>query len=268
MAEKNAWLINLGEDDHAAHRVAAQLHTYGLTVKGQHWPAQPQAWLVSAQEAAEAGAAVVLVSGPQARYDDRAVRRGLALFRLALQSRLERSINGFTLLADPPKEGAGPGTAPHDSVAAGTAVLDDWVPLAPAGWQAKLVARAHAPAAPTWPVRLGLHAHERLGVWLEVHPVPDQSARGALVGVAGNQAKIDFHAVGPAGRLPPRTVNEYELQGLEFDASGHAFSAWGLRNPLTPADSYYVRLDGEPDMLAIGELPDGDPDGVHLVTLG
>lgn len=260
MADKCAWLINLGTDDKAAQAAAVLLGPYGLTIKGQRWPADKQAWLGSAQEAAEAGAAVVLVVGPAAQYAQPAIRRGLALFRLSLQSRCRRPVNGYTLFTDDP--------AAADSPRAGYAVLNDWACINGTRWQAKVVARAHAPVAASWPARLGLHAHERLGVWLETHPSPGSTSPGALVGVAGNEARIDFHAVGPAGGMPQRTVNEYELQGLQFEAGGLSFQAWGLRNAIPADHSYYVRLDGEPDTLAIGTLPEGEPGDVSLITLG
>jgi len=260
MADKCAWFINLDEDDAAARLAAAQLGPYGLAVKGQRWPAGDKAWLGSAQEAADAGAAVVLVAGSPARQADAAVRRGLALFRLALQTRLGRAVNGFALLT------GDPGAA--DEPPAATTVLGDWARLEGTRWQAKVVARAHAPIAPSWPVRLGLHAHERLGIWLEAHPAPGRTASGALVGVSGNGAAIDFHAVGPAGGMPERSVNEYELQGLQFEAGGRAFQAWGLRNAIAPDHSYYVRLDGEPDTLAIGTLPGGELEDVSLIAVG
>lgn len=258
MADKCAWFINLDDNDTAARLAAGQLGPYGLAVKGQRWPAEEQAWLASAQEAADAGAAVVLVIGASARHAEPAVRRGLALFRLSLQTRLNRAINGFVLVTDQ----AGASQTP-----AGTSILGDWIPLDGARWQAKVVARAHAPIAPAWPVRLGLHAHERLGIWLETHPAPGATAPGALVGVSGNGAAIDFHAVGPAGGMPERTVNEYELQGLQFEAGGQAFQAWGLRNAIAPDHRYYVRLDGEPDTLAVGTLPDGEPGDVSLIAV-
>ncbi|WP_322997250.1 hypothetical protein [Castellaniella sp.] len=258
MTEKCAWFINLSDDEHAAQAAALQLKPYGLPIRGQRWP-QGLAWLAAAQEAASANAAVTVVFGLASRYADPALRRDLALFRLMLQTQAGHAINGFTLLTDD--------TPDAPQAMPGLAVLDDWTPLS-AGWPAKLIARAHAPIAPRWPAQLGLHAHERLGVWLETHPQPGHTASGALVGVAGNQAKIDFHAVGPKGGLPSTTDNQYELRGLQFTVADTAFEAWGLRN-LIPADErYYVRLEGDPDLLAIGSLPDGEPDDVALIRLG
>lgn len=258
MTEKCAWFINLSDDEHAAQAAAQQLKPYGLPIRGQRWP-QGLTWLAATQEAASANAAVIVIFGPASRYADPALRRDLAMFRLMLQTQTGRAINGFTLLT---------GDAPATPQATSRmAILDDWTPL-PEGWPAKLVARAHAPITPSWPVQLGLHAHERLGVWLAAHPQPGHTSPGALVGVAGEQSKIDFHAVGPKGNLPVNTDNQYELRGLQFTVADTAFEAWGLRNPI-PADArYYVRLEGDPDLLAIGSLPDGEPDDVTLIRLG
>ena len=258
MSTKCAWIITLGPDDTPAQRAAAQLATYGLAPKGQRWSTQTGNWVASAQEAAQASAAVIIVAGDMALYNDPVVRRQLALFRLALQTHRQCTVNGFILATEPPP-------APTGNI---VGVLDDWATITDSRWVAKAVARAHAPVAPAWPVRLGVYAQERLGVWLETHPAPGQTAKGALLGVSGNNATISFQAVGPAGSLPPKTVNEYALQGLKFEAAGFPFEAWALQNTLTAGDSYFVRIEGEPDTLAIGSLPDGEPDDVHLIRLG
>lgn len=259
MADKCAWFINLSDDEQAAQAAAQQLKPYGLPVKGQRWPAG-LAWLAAAQEAVAAGAAVTVLFGSAERFADPALRRDLALFRLMVQTQLGKPVNGYTVLSGETAQAQHPWPK-------GQAVLDDWQPLAGSTWAAKLVARAHAPIAPVWPFRLGLHAHERLGLWLETHPSPNQSTEGAVLGVAGNQAKIDFHAVGPRGSLPARTDNQHELKGLCFQAANQDFNAWGLANTITPGHSYYTRLDGEPDILAAGTLPAGELDGVSLLHL-
>lgn len=259
MSNISAWIITLGSDDAAAQVAAARLAAYGLTPRGQRWSSDTDSWIASAQEAAQANAAVVIVTGDMAMYNDPATRRQLALFRLALQTRRQSAVNGLILAA----------TAPPQPTAGDTAgVLDDWQIITGTPWQATAVARAHAPKQPAWPVRLGVHAQERLGVWLETHPSPGQAASGALLGVSGNNSAISFHAVGPAGTLPDRTVNEYQLQGLKFDAANRPFDAWALQNTIAPNESYFVRIEGQPDVLAIGTLPGGQPDDVHLLRLG
>ena len=258
MTQKCAWFINLSDDETVAQAAAQQLRPYGLPVQGQRWP-QDLSWLAAAQEAAAAQAAVIVVIGSAQRFAEPALRRSLALFRLMLHSQAGQALNGFTLLTGEP--------APASGQPAPLAILDDWQPLS-GNWPARLVARAHAPQAPAWPVQLGLYAHERLGVWLETHPHPGQTADGALVGVAGNEARIDFHAVGPQGGLPSTTDNQYELKGLQFTAADTAFEAWGLRNPIPPDARYYVRLEGDPDLIALGTLPDGELQDVTLIRLG
>jgi len=259
MAEKCAWFITLEEGNAAAQAAAAQLRPYGLPVKGQRWPNnEDNAWLASAQEAAQANAALVVVVGSAAHYSKSAVQRDLSMFRLTLQTLLGRVVNGLTLLAGQTEsvQQTRPG------------LLDDWQPAADARWPVKAVARAYAPVAPAWPVKLGLHAHERLGIWLETHPAPGTTASGALVGVAGNDADISFHAVGAAGKLPERTVNEYALEGLKFNVDEVDFNAWAVQNKVGPNESYFVRLEGKPSYLALGTLPGGEVDDLHILRLG
>lgn len=258
MSNKCAWIITLGSDDQPAQGIAVQLAKYGLQPQGQRWSTEANSWVASAHEAAHANAAVVIITGQLALLADPAVRRQLALFRLALQTHRQCFINGFIV-----------GTPPvFEAVANTTSILDDWQCVTDTHWTAKAVARAHAPIKPAWPVHLGLHAQERLGTWLETHPTPGHTAAGALLGVSGNNASPDFHAVGASGALPQKTVNEFELKGLKFDARALPFEAWALQNTLMPDQSYYVRIEGEPDFLAVGSLANGEVGDVHLIRLG
>lgn len=259
MTDKCAWIINVGQNDTAAKAVAAQLAQYGLPAKGQAWTTgESDQWVASAHEAAQQNAAVVVLLGAADALNDPPLRRRLALFRLALQTLRGAAVNGITLVT---------GGGALESGGSRTGLLDDWLTAADARWPARAVARAHAPVSPKWPVRLGMHAQERLGAWLEIHPTPGETARGALLGVSGEGASISFHAVGPSGGLPERSVNEYELQGVTFEAGGLAFTAWGLQNLIGPGQSYYVRIEGTPDHLAIGTLPNGELEDVTLLSL-
>jgi hypothetical protein len=264
MADKCAWMIVWGDGlDAEAQAVAATARQYGLVVKGQRWPTtEKQAWLASADEAAQANAAVILLVTTPAAFAQPDVRRTLSLFRLSVQTRLARRVDGFVFAYGEP---AAPEVEPES---AGVAVLGDWATVAPGDrWVARAVARAHAPSKSNLPVRLAVFAQERIGVWLEVRPSPAGEIYGCLTGVSGNGAKITFHAVGSAGHLPERTVNEFELKGVTFEAVGHSFEAWGLQNKIASDQSYFVRLDGEPDYLAIATLPDGELSEVDCVRL-
>ena len=261
MADKTVWLITLGEVDVIAQSVAQGLRAYGLTVEGQRWPVdQPQIWMPSAQEAFQAHASLIVLVADPVLYANPGVRRSLALFRIALETYLNRRVDGFVLPSDD-------SAVTEALTGPGTLYLADWIIPTTPTWIAKAVARVHSPSRNPLPVRIGLYAHERLGVWLEVSKEPAAECEGFLVGVSGNDAKIDFHAVGPSGKLPDRSVNEYELQGLTFDVGGLSFVAWGVQNRFGERDSYFVRLDGEPDYLAIGHLPGGELSEVDLVRL-
>lgn len=258
------WLLFLDDAEPLGQSIARSLQPYGLPVKGCLWPKnEPMGWLHCAQEAAQAQASVVLVIASQASCQNPDTRRQLALFRLALHTLRKRWINGFILGADsnPIRNNI------SEPSLSGTGILDDWTALEGSGWPAKVVARAYAPKLAQWPVRLALHANERIGIWLETHPDPYQIAHGALVGVSGQDTSITFHAVGPKDALPERSVNEFELQGLTFEIGTHSFHAWALQNEIPVDHSYFVRLDKEPSVLAIGSLPNGNPDDVTLMHL-
>jgi hypothetical protein len=262
MADRCAWIIGVGSVDAAAQLAAAQLRSYGLTIQGQKWPeAEKQAWLASAQEAAGAAARLILIVVSPEDYNKPELRRQLALFRLFLQTLVKSPLDGMVILTDPTK------AIDVQTDLPGTAILGDFELVQGTGWQARAVARLHVPRKSKWPVRFGLYAQERLGVWLEVKPQPTETTAGCLAGVSGNESTISFHAVGEAGRLPEKSVNEYEIKGIEFDTAGHKFNAWALQNTFTPKDAYYIRLDGEPDLLAIGTLPNGEITDVDIFCL-
>ncbi len=262
MAERCVWLIGVGNVDAAAQLAASQLRAYGVNLQGQKWPVgEKQAWLASAQEAASAGARLILVVATPEDYQKPELRRELALFRLFLQTLVKSPVNGLVILTDPSMAQEVQTDLP------GTPLLGDFEIVQSAGWQAKAVARLHAPRNPKWPARFGLYAQEKVGVWLEVKPHPTETTAGCLVGVSGNESNISFHAVGQAGCLPEKSVNEYEMKGIEFESAGQKFMAWALQNSFTISEAYYVRLEGEPDVLAIGTLPSGELSDVDLFCL-
>ncbi|HEX5050766.1 MAG TPA: hypothetical protein VFZ65_03240 [Planctomycetota bacterium] len=133
-----------------------------------------------------------------------------------------------------------------------------------ASWPAKVLTATISPAsAPDEPFRLRVSAMKHIGLWIEVGPKHGEWS-GAMVGVAG-EAKITNHAVGPQGGLPERTVLEYKLEGLELEIGSDQFTAWAVQNHLGAGDSYYVKIDGTPGKVLIGQHPDGDPE-VSVLT--
>lgn len=262
MVDRCAWIIGIGEVEPVAQLVARQLKPYGVNIKGQKWPlGEKQPWLGSAQEAAGAGAHVVIIVASTESYNDKDLRRELSLFRIMLQTLLKQPVAGFVILTNPTNELES--TAPFF----GINILNDWEVVSGTTWPAKVVARLNVARKLNWPIKLEIFAQEKLGVWLSVNPQPGSIMHGCVVGVSGNNADIDFHAVGPTGRLPERSVNEYELKGIEFDIDNQHFKAWALQNTISPEDAYYVRLENEPDIIAVGSLPSGEIVDLNLLHL-
>ena len=262
MSQRCVWVIVVGEANATAQAAAAKLAPYGVAVQGQNWPIDDAShWMSQAQSAAQAGARFVLIAASAKDYQRPDLRRQLSLFRLFLQTLTQSAINGMVMLTDADQADVVTSELP------GTALLGDWEVNPANGWAARVVARLHAPKRPGWPVTLGLFAHEKLGTWLQTQPVPGEAARGCLVGVSGHGADISFHAAGQAGCLPENTVNEFSLKGITFTSAGHEFKAWALQNSLSPEQAYFVKLEGEPDLLAISTLPDGEISDVHLMCL-
>ncbi|HEY7803660.1 MAG TPA: hypothetical protein VIC30_04410 [Orrella sp.] len=262
MSDRCVWMIVVGNTDTAARSTAATLAPYGVVIQGQALNVdQANGWLVCAQSAAQASARFVVVVSSSEDYKRPEVRRQLSLFRLFLQTFTKSTINGMVNLVDSGQADARSVDLP------GTPILADWETITTDSWAARAVARLHSPKRPSWPVALGLFGQEKIGTWLEVQPMPGQSAPGCLLGVSGNEAKISFHAAGPAGCLPDRSINEYELKGLTFSCAGHDFHAWGLQNALPPEQAYFARLENEPDLLAVSTLPNGELSEVHLMCL-
>ena len=179
MALGCVWIIGIGEVDGVAQTVAAQLKPYGLAIEGQKWPiGEKQAWLASADAAAAQAAHVVIVIASKSDFDHSNTRRELAFFRLALQTQLGKPVAGSVILTDAPDAGSSPTANTQFSI------LGDWEVISGGNWAAKVVARFHAPRQPKWPVKLGLIAREKLGVWLTVSPLPINRPRAAWLASA------------------------------------------------------------------------------------
>jgi predicted NUDIX family NTP pyrophosphohydrolase len=54
---------------------------------------------------------------------------------------------------------------------------------------------------------------------------------------------------------------------MRLDLGGREFTAWGVQNELTAAESYFVRLNETPESLVFGAFPDADDASVFTVDL-
>ena len=54
---------------------------------------------------------------------------------------------------------------------------------------------------------------------------------------------------------------------MKFETAGLEFEAWGLRNQIPAKESYYVRLEGEPNGKAVASMPGGELEEVDIIYL-
>jgi hypothetical protein len=109
---------------------------------------------------------------------------------------------------------------------------------------------------------LDIIANERIGQWFEVRPT-QSTWPGVMFGVAG--AKILFHAVGPKGQLPSKTVLNYPMEGLKLEMGEKEYIAWATQNELNAETSYYVKVEGFPDSILFG--PYSSEESADVFTL-
>lgn len=107
-----------------------------------------------------------------------------------------------------------------------------------------------------WPqeeFRICAHNQAGVGLWLEVGPNVD-SWDGVLVGADYSLGGVlDFQAVGPKGSMPERSTLNYPFKDAKLNLNEVEYTAYGCRNQLSNADSYFVRLKGITPSVIIGQ---------------
>jgi len=255
MSQKSVWLTWMPQRDDALapQQAVSALGRSGLAGSGAPWIHAPEefAWVQLAERLLDGdGPDVWLIAGSGRDFADADNRFGLSMVA-SMVCADRRPPPHFALLG---LDGA-PDVADLPTMLRSCQLLDG----SGAAWAAKLlVAATGDPRAPSEPFRLRAIAQKMLGQWFEVGPV-DGRWKGAMFGVSGD-AKITNHAVGPSGGLPERTVLEYKLEGIELEVGDDAFVAWAVQNELSAGDSYYVKVEGTPAKLLIGEHPDSAPE--------
>jgi hypothetical protein len=244
--DKTVIVTMLDHDEASAKSLYETVSRYAKTVKGFLWvdDLDKMAWREIGREIVEPGVACWVVSGKPGQFARSETRFGLAMCAIALQARRGA---GFPILLVPDGE-LDPETLPTPLRGA------EIVPPAQLG--AKVAARSNMPVPRiARDYTLNVIGMPGIGLWLEVGPAPDgEPWTGAMLGVAGTEADIDFHGVGVSGQLPEKTTLEYPMQGLKLDLDGREYTAWAVQNTLPPGHSYFARITGRPDSVVFGEL--------------
>lgn len=260
---KNIWISALGSRDQSVPRVAAAkaaLHAYGLGAAGHFWndANDKLAWRAALEALQEARSDLWLILADGEAMARPAIRYGLSLLAASL-----RHFRGHAF----PIVLLWPGQVPAEEERPPLLRAASELNGSNGAWPAQVVAKAHrGTPAPAPDYRLNILGDERLGQWFEIGPREGEWS-GAIFAIAGPDAAIDFHAVGPTGGLPQKTVLEFAQQGLRLTAGERDFTAWAVRNRLDTDTSYYVRVTGCPEAILFLPYADDDTAETTIVAL-
>ena len=255
---KKVWITALTKDEKAVQNIMKTVQTYGLRPEGHFWvdDLKRMAWTAPLEDLLSGDTALWVIAGAAGAFTEASTRLGLSLLAIALHA---GKGHGFPILIVPLEGDLRADALPTPLRSA------EVMPPGGAAFGAKVVARANAIARPMeMEYRLDVHPIEGIGLWFEVGPA-QASWSGAMFGVSGGE--IDFHGVGPRGRLPEKAVLEYPSKGLKLNMGGDEFTAWAVKNTLSEGLSYFVRVKGEPKALIFGAFPEEAEADVYSVTL-
>lgn len=262
MAAKKVWMSWLLGDDvpHQPSQYGGLLSTYGLEVAGSKWVDDiPRVgWLEGNTDLLDASQTDLwLIVGDASTFNTPSLRYGLSLLTATVHAERGESFPIVCLGVDAMPEPLGLPTLLRPS---------QCLTATDQSWPAKVVAAGFRPPhVPRLDFRLSIHAHPMLGQWFEVGP-QDENWAGVMFGVSEG-GTITHHAVGPKGVLPERTVLEYQMQGIQVDVGGTAFTAWAVQNTLGPDDSYYIKVDDAPASIIVAGHPGTDQAEAFVLEL-
>lgn len=256
--KKNVWITILEKNEGLGRMIFEETAKYGLNPSGHFWEDDlvKLAWAGAAQELANTNCAVWLIVGQTSSLGQKSVRQGLALLALAAQA---AHGHDFPILISPSGGKVEADTLPTPLRAA---------EIVPSGLGVKAVARANT-KRPKIPLeyRLNVLPLPGLGLWFEVGPARDPW-KGCFLGCTGNDECVpDAHGVGLVGAIPQNSTLNYPVRGMQMELGDRKFTAWGVHNELSPAESYYARVAGTPEVLVFGPFPDQDDAEVFTVSL-
>jgi len=257
--KKKVWVSMLEKNEGLGRILFEELARYGLEPGGHFWEDDPSGlgWAGPSTEINSGSCAAWLIVGQAESFGKKETRQGLALAALAAQG---AHGHGFPILISPSGGPLDPGSLPTPLLGA---------EMVNTSLGVKTVARVNAgkPGGGSADYRLDVRPLPGLGLWFEIGTSRDPW-QGAFFGCSGEgEASPDAHGVGPAGTIPQKSTLHYPVRGMKLEMKGREFSAWGVRNELSPADSYYVRVNGVPEALVFGPFPDDDDAEVLTVSL-
>jgi hypothetical protein len=256
---KAIWVTSLGASQDPVKQLMSQMKTYGLEVQGHFWKDDlaKMAWMAVRESLVDSKISLWGILGSDDELFAPDTLYGLSLLGITVQAR--RGLHfPITILQT---RGDLISSEQLSTPLKGT----DVILASDSGLGAKLAARVHKPPKPISPeYQLDIYGNEQIGQWFEVRPA-QASWPGVMFGVAGGE--IAFHAVGPAGSLPHKTVLNYPMEGLKLEMGGKEYLAWAAQNELNAETSYFVKVKGYPESIVFGPYSTEQEADVFVVGL-
>lgn len=257
--QKKIWLSALDSSKETVQSVMGKLQGYGLAVDGHFFEdnLEKMAWIAARQQLLDTSINLWVLIASAESLAKPSQRYGLAVLALAVQA--QRGAGFPVVILQTEGDTILPETLP--TPLSGAAIL----PLAGDGYAAKLVATVHKPEqAKSSPYRIDVYGIQNIGQWFEVGP---QAAdwQGAIFGVSNGEILV--HAVGSAGQLPEKSVLNYPQQGFKVALGDLEFTAWGVQNIITAEDSYYLKVQGEPEKIMFCPYSSGQETEAYIISL-
>jgi hypothetical protein len=256
---KIIWVTSLGSSPDPVKQLMSRMKTYGLEVQGHFWEddLKKMAWMAARDTLVDAKISMWGILGSRDELLDPDKRFGLSMLAIAAQA--QRGLHFPIMILQ--TRGESISAEDLSTPLQGAAVMS----ASDAGLGAKLVTKVHQPAKPvSAEYHLDIYGNEQIGQWFEVRP-ENSKWPGVMFGAAG--AEIGFHAVGPSGSLPAKTVLNYPMQGLKLEMGGQEYTAWAAQNELDAETSYYVKVEGCPESIVFGPYATEEVADVFAVTL-
>jgi hypothetical protein len=256
---KKLWLSSLVSSEDVVKKLMTQLKTYGLEANGHFWEdnLEKVAWMKPREELIDTQVVLWAILGSEEDFRNPAFRYGLSLLALTVQA--QRGLYFPMVLLQTEGEPISP-----DLLATplkGAEVL----PASSNVLGAKLVAKAHATPKKISPdYHIDIYGNEHIGQWFEIRPL-DSTWPGGMFGVNGGE--ITFHAVGPGGKLPSKSVLNYPMEGLKLNLGEKEYTAWAAQNELNPETSYFVKVEGFPESILFGPYSTEEAADVYVIEL-
>jgi hypothetical protein len=237
----------------------AQMKSYGLEVKGHFWKDDlpKAAWMAAREDLIDPQISLwaILASDEQLMAAD--TLYGLSLLTIAVQAK--RGLNFPIMLFQ--TQGTLVSVDQLSTPLKGLEVIS----VSDSGFGAKVVAKVHgSPRAVSSEYHQDIYCSEQIGQWFEVRPT-SSSWPGVMFGVAG--AQIAFHAIGPSGSLPSKSVLNFPMQGLKLQLGETEYLAWATQNELNAETSYFVKVEEYPRSIIFGPYSPEETADVFVVKL-